>query len=163
MVGWGGSRLVGRCRLVSGSRLVGCRGRLVGGGSLVDRSRGIGGLALILHVHHIAGVAISSVVGDNLGAAIREKDTVLAVGRVAITGLIGAKLNVGAISVLGINAVPVLVLGGGLLVGGLVVSGSGLVSRRGVGWHGRGRGSEGQEGDKGLQGMVLMTTMFERV
>ena len=139
------------------------RGRLVSRGGLVDRGRGVGGGALVPDIHHIAGVAIGGVVGDNLGAAVREKDTVLAVGGVAVTGLIGAKLNVGTIGVLGINAVPVLVLGGGLLVGGLVVGGSGLVSRRGVGGHGRGRGSEGQEGNKGLQGMVFMTAMFEKV
>merc|ERR1719245_1084584 len=144
MVDRGRRRVVGRSRLVDGSRLV-------RRSSLVDRLMGgIGGFALILDIHDIARVGISSVVSDDLGAAVREEDTVLAVGGIAVTGLIGAKLNVGTIGVLGINAVPVLVLGGGLLISRLVVGGSGLVSRRGVGGHGRGRGSEGQEGDKGL-------------
>lgn len=128
MVGRGRRSVVGRSRLVDGGRLVGWsrfvdRGGVVGGrGSLVDRLMGdISGLALILHVHDIARVGISSVVGDNLGAAIREEDAVLAIGGVAITGLVGTKLDVVLVSILGIDTILVLVLGGSLLISRLVV------------------------------------------
>ena len=168
MVDRGRSRVVGRSRLVDGGRLVGWsrfvdRGGVVGGrGSLVDRLMGgISGLALILHVHDIARVGISSVVGDNLGAAIREEDAVLAIGGVAITGLVGTKLNIVVVAILGIHAVLVLILGGSLLVCRLVVGRSGLVDGgwgirgRGVGGHGRGRGGKGKEGNASLKQMIV--------
>ena len=128
MVDRGRRRVVGRSRLVDGgglvrrSRLVD-RGRVIGGrGSLVDRLMGgIGGFALILDIHDIARVGISSVVGDNLGAAIREEDAVLAIGGVAITGLVGTKLDVVLVSILGIDTILVLVLGRSLLISRLVV------------------------------------------
>ena len=132
VVGW--SRLVDGGRLVGWSRLVD-RGGVVGGrGSLVDRLMGgISGLALILHVHDIARVGISSVVGDNLGAAVGKKDAVLAVGGIAITGLIGTKLDVVVVAILGIDTILVLVLGGSLLICRLVVGGCRLVDRcRGI-------------------------------
>merc|ERR1719429_137457 len=107
MVDRGRSRVVGRSRLVDGSRVVGSRGRLVDGGGvvggrggLVDRLMGgVGGLALVLDVHDVARVGIGSVVGDNLGAAVGEEDTVLAVGGVAITGLVGTKLDVVVVAI----------------------------------------------------------------
>ena len=79
-----GSRLVGS-RLV-GSRFVGSRvgSRLVGL---------IVGLTLVPHISHIARVGISNIVGDNLGAAIRKVDTVLAIGSIVITVLIGSKVG----------------------------------------------------------------------
>ena len=135
------------------------RGGVVGGrGSLVDRLMGsIGGFALILDIHDIARVGISSVVGDNLGAAIRKEDAVLAIGGVAITGLVGTKLDVVLVSILGIDTILVLVLGRSLLISRLVVGGCRLVDRGGgirgwgVGGHGRGHGSKGEEGNTSLQ------------
>ena len=128
MVDRGRSRVVGRSRLVDGCRLVRRsrlvdRGGVVGGRvSLMDRLMGgIGGFALILDIHDIARVGICSVVGDNLGAAVGKKDTVLAIGGVAITGLVGTKLDVVLVSILGIDTILVLVLGGSLLISRLVV------------------------------------------
>merc|ERR1719188_1348566 len=112
------------------------RGRLVSRGGLVDRGRGVGGGALVPDIHHVAGVAISSVVGDNLGAAVGEEDTVLAIGGVAITGLVLAELDVALVVIVGINAVLVLVLDGGVLVG--LVGGGGSPLLDGVVDRGRG-------------------------
>jgi len=108
--------MVGGSRLVRGGRLV----RILVNG-------GIRGLALILDVHHIARVAISSVVGDNLGAAVGEEDAVRAVGGVTIAGLLSTELNVAIVAVLGINAILVLVLGRSILVSGLMVGRGRLV------------------------------------
>merc|ERR1719188_1201875 len=94
--------------------LLSCFLGVVGRGRLVDRGRGVGGGALVPDIHHVAGVAISSVVGDNLGAAVGEEDTVLTIGGVAITGLVLAELDVALVVIVGINAVLVLVLGGGV-------------------------------------------------
>merc|ERR1719471_1355269 len=105
-----------------------------GRGWLVGRLWSIGGFTLVLDIHHVSGVAISSVVGDNLGAAIGEEDTVLTIGGVAITGLVLTKLNIALVAILGINSVLVLVLGRSILVG--LVRG-GLVSRgRSIGGRG---------------------------
>merc|ERR1719188_373510 len=114
------------------------RGRLVSRGGLVDRGRGVGGGALVPDIHHVAGVAISSVVGDNLGAAVGEEDTVLTIGGAAITGLVLAELDVALVVIVGINAVLVLVLGGGVLVG--LVRGGGSPLLDGVVDRGRGGG-----------------------
>ena len=128
----------------------------------MDGGRGIGGLALILDIHHIARVGISSVVGDNLGAAIREEDAVLAIGGVAITGLVGTKLNIVVVAILGIHTVLVLVLGRSLLVCRLIVGRSGLVDggggirRRGVGGQGSGRGGKGEEGNASLKQTIVL-------
>ena len=136
-----GNRLIRGSRLVRGGRLV----RILVNG-------GIRGLALILDIHHIAGVAISGVVGDNLGAAVGEEDTVGAIGRVAITGLLSTELNVAIVGVLGINSILVLVLGRRILVLGLMVGRGGFVGwGRLVGVRGSSHGDEGKEGDEGLQ------------
>merc|ERR1712018_134911 len=82
----------------------------------------VGGLALILDVHHVARVAISSVVGHNLGAAVREEDMVAALGGIAITGLLSTKVNIALVAVLGIDTVLVSVMGLRVLVLGLVVA-----------------------------------------
>ena len=112
----------------------------------------VGGLALILDIHHIARVAISSVVGDNLGAAVGEENTVRAIGGVAITGLIGIKLNIALVAILGINSVLVLVFRGSVLVGRLMVRGSGLVGRGWlVGVRGSNHSGKGKEGNEGLK------------
>jgi len=141
--------MVGGSRLVRGGRLV----RILVNG-------GIRGLALILDVHHIARVAISSVVGDNLGAAVGEEDAVRAVGRVAIAGLLGAELNIAIVGVLGIDAILVLVLGGRILVLGLMVRGGRLVGRGGlVAVRGSSHCGKCEESDKGLHfvAVVLMS------
>ena len=137
--------------MVSGSRLV-RGGRLV----RILVNGGIRGLALILDVHHIARVAISSVVGDNLGAAVGEEDAVRAVGGVTIAGLLSTELNVAIVAILGINAIFILILGRRILVSGLMVGRGGLVGRsRLVGVRGGSHSDEGKEGDEGLQ--LVMT------
>merc|ERR1711874_631514 len=100
--------------------------RLVSGGGLVSWlvDGGVGGLALVPDVHDVAGVAIGGVVGHDLGAAVGEEDTVLAVGGVAVTGLVLAKVHVALVTVLGLNSV-VLILGGGGGLVDLVVGGRG--------------------------------------
>ena len=85
-------------------------GGLVGSG-MVGSGLMVGGLALVLDVHHIARVGIGSVIGHNLGAAIRELDTVAALGGVAIASLLGTKVNITLVGVLGINTVLVSVMG----------------------------------------------------
>ena len=142
------------------------RSRRVSRGRLVDRGRGVGGGALVPDIHHVAGVAISSVVGDNLGAAVGEEDAVLTIGGVAITGLVGTKLDVVLVAILGINTILVLVLGGSLLISRLVVGGCRLVDSgrgirgRGVGGHSRGRGGKGEEGDTSLQQRLVFMRQF---
>ena len=94
----------------------------------------VGGLALILDVHHVARVAISSVVGHNLGTAVREEDMVAALGGIAITGLLSTKVNVALVAILGINTILVSIMGLGVLILGLVVAvamvlGRGMVGR----------------------------------
>ena len=133
---------------------------MVGGrGWLVGRLWSIGGLTLVLDIHHISGIAISSIVGDNLGAAVGEEDTVLAVGGVAITGLVGTKLNIVVVAILGINAILVLVLGGSLFVCRLVVGRSGLVDGgRGIGVSRQGscQSGEGKKGNAILKQMMVL-------
>ena len=104
------------------------------GSCMVGSGLMVGGLALILDVHHIARVGIGSVIGHNLGAAIREEDTVAALGGVAITGLLGTEVNVAFVGVLGIDAVLVSVMGLrgfvlGLVVAATMVRGRGMVDR----------------------------------
>merc|ERR1719392_323412 len=107
---------------------------------------GVGGLALVLHVHDVARVGIGSVVGDNLGTAIGEEDTVLAIGGVAIPGLVGAKVNLSVVGVLSVDAILVLIVGRavlGLFVGGGVVGGL-------MDGGAKGDGEEGGKGDEDL-------------
>ena len=120
---------------------------------------GVGGLALVLNVHDVARVGVGSVVGDNLGTAIGEEDTVLAVGGVAIPGLIGTEIDLSVVGVLGVNAILVLVVGRavlGLFVGGGVVGGlmDGGVVGGGVHVGGEGDGQEGGKGDEDLKKIV---------
>merc|ERR1719158_217865 len=92
------------------------------GSSMVGSGLMVGGLALILDIHHVARVTIGSVVGHNLGAAVREEDTVAALCGIAITGLLSTEVNVALVGVLGINTVLVRVMGLRVLVLGLVVA-----------------------------------------
>ena len=59
----------------------------------LDWGWGIVSLTLVLDISNIARVSISHIVGDNLGAAVRKGNTVLAVGGVAITSLILTKVG----------------------------------------------------------------------
>ena len=59
----------------------------------LDWGWGIVCLTLILDISNIARVSIGNIVGDNLGAAVRKGNTVLAVGGVAITSLILTKVG----------------------------------------------------------------------
>ena len=124
-------------------------------------ARSISGMPFVYNFSNVTGVGVSGMVSDNLGAAIRKEDAVLAIGGVAITGLVGTKLNIVVVAILGIHAVLVLILGGSLLVCRLVVGRSGLVDggwgirRRGVGGHGRGRGGKGKEGNASLKQMIV--------
>ena len=56
------------------------------------RGWGVGSHSLVFDISNIARVGISNVVGDHLGAAVGEGNTVLAVGGVAITSLVLAKV-----------------------------------------------------------------------
>ena len=69
-----------RCRLV--------RSRLV----LLRVVGLIVGLSFIFDVSNVAGVIISNIVGNNLGPAIREVDTVFTIGGITITVLVGSKV-----------------------------------------------------------------------
>ena len=123
-----------------GSGLVGSGSGVLGGvvGLVV-------GLALVPHVSNVAGVGIVNAVGDNLSAAIRKSNTVLARGSVVVTVLVGGK--VGARVVVG-NGILVVVHRGSI-VGGLVVG-----SRVGGGLVGRGRMRVGSRLVGGRRGMV---------
>ena len=102
------------------------------GSSMVGSRLMVRGLALILDVHHIARVAIGCVVGHNLCAAVREEDTVAALGGVAITGLLSTKVNIALVGVLGINTVLVSVVGLRGFVLGLVVAVAMVLRCRGM-------------------------------
>ncbi len=97
------------------------------------------GLTLVPHISDVARGSIGNVVGDNLGAAIRKNNTVLAVGGIVVAVLVGSE--VGARVVIGNSVLEVVHRGGiigGLMVGravsgGLVGGGGGVVGRSGVG------------------------------
>ena len=110
----------------------------------------------VLDIHDDARVGIVHLVGHGLEATIREGNMVLAIGGIAIPGLIGAELDGVLVAVIGINAILVLVVGRGVLwlfVGGLVVGGfmfGGMVGG-GVDVSGQGDGHEGGKGDEDLE------------
>ena len=88
----------------------------------LDWGRGIVCLTLILDISNIARVSIGNIVGDNLGAAVRKGNTVLAIGGVSITSLILTKVGT---RVLISHSVLVSVrLGGELLYWGIRSRGS---------------------------------------
>ena len=86
------------------------------------RGWGVGSHSLVFDISNIARVSVSNVVGDHLGAAVGKGNAVLAVGGVAVTSLVLAK--VGA-RVLISNTVLVSVDGWGI-IGGLLVAVDGL-------------------------------------
>ena len=70
------------------------RGWFVGSrGWFVSWCRSIFGFTRVLNISNISRVVISDSVGDSLGAAIREKDIVLAIGSISITSFIVSKVN----------------------------------------------------------------------
>ena len=79
---------------------------------------GVDGLTLVPDISDVARVAVGNVVGHDLGPAVGKGDAVLAVGGIAVTGLVVGKVGLGV--VVG-NTVVELVLGG-LVVVGLTVS-----------------------------------------
>ena len=110
--------------------------RLVSGSGVSGLVSGLGGfvvgLTLVSHIGNISRVSIGNVVGDDLGAAIGQVDTVFALGGVVVAVLVGGEVSA---SVVISNSIAVLVDSGsvfGLLVGSGVV-GSGLVSGSGMG------------------------------
>ena len=122
-------------------------GGVSGGSSLVGGLvLGVLGHALVPDISNIAGVTISNVVGHNLGTAVGKGNTVLAVGGIAVTGLVLLEVSLGVVVSDGIG---VLVLGGlvigGLLVGGGLVGGGGGISRAGL--VGSGNSHGGKSGD----------------
>merc|ERR1712038_2236599 len=122
----------------------------------------VGGLALILDVHRIARVAIGSVVGHNLGAAVREEDTVAALGGVAVTGLLSTEVNVALVGVLGINTVLVSVVGLRGFVLGLVVAVAMVLGCRGMVGRFVVNGSRGMVGRLMVNGGVVDRSVVDR-
>ena len=113
----------------------------------------------VLDVHDDARIGIVNLVGHSLEATVGEGNVVLAVGRIAVPGLIGTKLDGVGVAIVGINAILVLVVGRSVLwlfVGGGVVGGCGLVNggviggAMEVGRGGQGNGQECGEGNEDL-------------
>ena len=109
----------------------------------------------VLDIHDDTRVGIINLVGHGLEATVREGNVVLAVGGIAIPGLISAELDRVLVAIIGIDTVLVLVVGRGVLwlfVWGRVVGG--LMFRGMVGWgmdvSGQGDGQEGGKGDEDL-------------
>ena len=109
----------------------------------------------VLDVHDDARIGIVNLVGHSLEATVGEGNVVLAVGRIAVPGLIGTKLDGVGVAIVGINAILVLVVGRSVLwlfVGGGVV---GRLMDGGMDWgmdvSGQGDGHEGGKGDEDLE------------
>ena len=117
------------------------------------------GLTLVPHISDVARGSIGNVVGDNLGAAIRKNNTVLAVGGIVVAVLVGSE--VGARVVIGNSVLEVVHRGGiigGLMVGravsgGLVGRGRGVIGRGRVGLVGRSGGMVGRGSMDGVDGV----------
>ena len=76
------------------STVVRCRGWVVGSRSrFVSWCRIIFGFTRVLNIGNVSRVIISNIVGDGLGATIRKKDIVLAIGSISITSFIVSKVN----------------------------------------------------------------------
>ena len=73
--------------------MVGCWCWVVNRGRFVSWCRSIFGFTRVLNISNISRVVISNSVGDSLGAAIRKKDIVLAIGSISITSFIVSKVN----------------------------------------------------------------------
>ena len=76
------------------STVVRCRRWVVGSRSrFVSWRRIIFGFTRVLNIGNVSRVIISNIVGDGLGATIRKKDIVLAIGSISITSFIVSKVN----------------------------------------------------------------------
>ena len=76
------------------STMVRCRRWVVGSRSrFVSWCRIIFGFTRVLNIGNVSRVIISNIVGDGLGATIRKKDIVLAIGSISITSFIVSKVN----------------------------------------------------------------------
>ena len=73
--------------------MVGCWSWAVNRGWFVSWCRSIFGFTRVLNISNISRVVISDSVGDSLGAAIRKKDIVLAIGSISVTSFIVSKVN----------------------------------------------------------------------
>jgi hypothetical protein len=151
--------------------------RMIGSG-FVDRAsviRGglvgvIVGLTRVLDISHITRVVISHLVGHGLNAAIRQSHVILTIGGVAVSGLVGSKVDsriiiMDSITVLIVSRlvlVIVTVVGGpaammrGSMIGswgGMVRSWGGMIAhpmREGSSRGGQGHGSQGSDYGEGL-------------
>ena len=110
----------------------------------------------VLDVHDSARVGIINLVCHGLEAAVGEGNMVAAVGRVAVPGLVGTKLDGVLVVVVGVDTILVFIMGWGLLVGWLMVGGGVLVYGSMVGGAvevGRGGQSKGQECGEGKENL----------
>ena len=125
----------------------------VGSGGVDGLSGGVGGLggnvrldiSRVGDIGDVAGVGVGNVVPHSLDAAVGESHGVLAVGGVAIPGLVLLEVGAGVVVV---DGVGVVVDGGAVLVGGAGVGG-------GVGGNGAGRGGGGGSGQEKNSGEGL--------
>ena len=110
----------------------------------------------VLDVDDGARVGIVNLVGHGLEATVGEGNMVAAVGRVAVPGLVGTKLDGVLVVVVGVDTILVFIMGWGLLVGWLMVGGGVLVYGSMVGGTvevGRGGQSKGQECGEGKENL----------
>jgi hypothetical protein len=118
----------------------------------ISWGRCVDGLSRVRDISDVARVGIGNIVGDGLDAAIGKSNTVSTVGGVAVSVLIGRKVNS---TVLVINSISVVVCWRNISVdGGGAISGS-----RGISWSrgwgvlggGGGHGHDGEESNKALE------------
>ncbi len=104
----------GVSRLGSGG-VSGLRGRVV--------RLGLGVLSntLVADIGDVARVGISNVVGHNLGAAVREVDTVFTIGGIVVAVLVGSEVGTRVVIS---NSIAVLIDSGAIRLGLMVGSGS---------------------------------------
>ena len=119
----------------------------------------------VLDIHDNTRVGIVNLVGHGLEATVGEGNMVLAVGGVAIPGLISAELDLVLVAVIGINTILVLVVGRGVLwlfVRGRVVGGlmfGGMVGG-GMDVCGQGDSQEGGKGDEDLETAETLSLVY---
>ena len=123
-----------------------------GRGWVVGLGLGVLGDTLVADVSDVSTIGISDTVGDDLGAAVGKGNTVLAVGGIAVPGLVLAEVGA-RVAVL--NTVLVVV-GSGLIISGLLVGRGRLVGSRGISWGGGsgvsiGNSREGSDGNEDLK------------
>ena len=126
--------------MVNGGWFVGSRGRFV------SWCRSIFGFTRVLNISNISRVVISDSVGDSLGAAIRKKDIVLAIGSISITSF-GLAVFHSRVVILG--SIGIVVDRGSIRVDrGRVTISRGRERGR---WGGHSSGNKGSERNNGLK------------